>query len=182
MTTTQWARSGAALFAAVMTLAAVDAHGAKRLVSTISLNPIELPNGLLGFEYERAVFDNLSVHAGLNFLVDEALNPNDAISAYAIGPEAGLRFFLAGTAPQGLWLGPFAGISYVSGKKDLERRGDIGFSAGAMAGATMIFFDDMIVSAGAGLGYLDLSTQVGGERAGMRGWSPRFRLSAGFAF
>src|SRR5688500_3160365 len=107
----------------------------------MSLNAIELVNGLLGFEYETAAFDWLSLHAGLQFLVAEAMNPEDATSAYAVGPEVGARLFMLGSAPEGFWVGPYTGLAFVSGKSYFERSGDIGFTAGGMAGLTLIVFD-----------------------------------------
>lgn len=170
------------ILAIALTAGAGDANAAKKPRSTITLNPIELVNGLLSFEAETAPFDMLSLHAGMQFLVEEALHPDDNSSAFAIGPEIGARLFVFGDAPEGFWVGPFAGLAFVSGKNNFERSGDLGFNTGAMAGMTMLFFDQMIVSAGAGVGYHNFSTMVGEEEVGLRGWSPRLRLSVGMAF
>jgi hypothetical protein len=158
------------------------AFAAKPPTHALTMNAIELVNGLLSFEYETAPSSLFSLHAGMSFLVSEALHPNDAVSAFAIGPEVGARLFFLGDAPSGFWIGPFGGLSFVSGKKNLERQGELGFTAGVLAGVSWVVFDQMMVSAGVGAGYHDLSAEIDGTEAGMRGWSPRLRLSAGMAF
>src|SRR3954468_10538022 len=76
--------------------------------NSLTVNPIDLFTGNINIEYERAVASRVGLYGGLNFLVMHGvLLPNDTTKRFAIGPELGVRIYLIGRAPGGVWLGPY---------------------------------------------------------------------------
>jgi hypothetical protein len=147
--------------------------------TTITANPLDLVSGIVNFQLEHAIAYRASAYVGVNFLVISPVWDHSRGSGYfAVGPEAGVRFFLIGTAPEGLFIGPFGTIDYVSASD----HSTAGFSAGGMAGVTVIAFDVLDLSLGAGLEYRGLGITVDGNQLGYEGWAPRLRLAMGFAF
>jgi hypothetical protein len=148
---------------------------------TLTVNPIDAVNGFLNFEYEHALGSWVSLHAGLNFLVWEGVWQQPHGSTFAFGPEAGVRLFLIGDAPQGLWLGPYVGLGYVRVDQTPGLDG-VGLYGGAMVGGTLVAFDFLALSAGVGATYHHLTPVWDDPALGLVGWTPRLRLSAGIAF
>jgi hypothetical protein len=161
---------------------ALPAQARPEPASTLTLNIIDPGGRTASLEIEHAIYPWLSVHGGLTALIDEALRSQAEVSAYGLGPEGGLRLFLLGDAPHGLWIGPSATIAWINGKSGRDREQAIGFAASGMAGLTVLLFDRMILSLGGGVSWLDLAANVGDVRAGVFGVRPRLRASAGFAF
>lgn len=172
-------RASRAATAAVIGALAWAAAGSARADdpdATFTVNPFDLSAGIINFEYEGALGPFLSLHMGLDFLVFD----DDVM---AVGPRMGARLFLFGGAPGGLWAGPFGGVAYVRGDNAAGEEGqDIGAYAGGMVGYTLIPFDILVLSAGAGLAYHELDVQTDGGEVGLDGVHPRFRLAIGLAF
>ena len=172
--------AAAALVAAVAFGAAPTARAdADR---TFTVQPFDLATGIVNFEYEGALLPFVSIHMGLDFLTWDGFSAGDG-DVFAVGPEMGLRVFPFMAAPAGFWLGPFAGVAYVRAEnqlgEDVER---IGGYAGGMVGFTLIPFDILVLSAGAGLAYHELGIEADGEEIGPIGLHPRLRLAIGLAF
>src|SRR5262245_14996911 len=73
--------------------------------NSLTVNPIDLFTGNINLEYERAVGSRVGLYGGINFLVMRGvLLPAETRQRFAIGPELGLRVYLVGRAPGGLWL------------------------------------------------------------------------------
>lgn len=95
--------------------------------TVLALDMLGMVRGALQLEGEHAVTSWLSVRLGLG--VSFYVNESDAFAVGFLGPlqnpvttgsvsrgwgihaEPGLRFFLSGTAPEGLWVGPHLGLS-----------------------------------------------------------------------
>jgi hypothetical protein len=151
--------------------------------ATVTVNPVDLVNGVVNFEIEGALAERVSMYGGVTFLVWEGVfNERDGDGYFAAGPELGLRLFLLGDAPIGLWVGPYAGLAYVTVEDGGASADALGIYAGGMAGVTVALLDAIAISGGIGAGYHDLSARLGDEYYGVRGPIPRFRLAIGAAF
>lgn len=169
-----------ALLASPLAAWAADADGVE---STVTVNPIDLVNGSVNFEIESAIASRVSLYGGVTFLVWEGVfNERDGDGYFAIGPELGARLFLLGDAPVGLWVGPFAGLAYVSVEDSGRTAEALGAYAGGMAGVTVVMLDAIALSGGIGVGYHDLTATIDDEVYGTIGAVPRFRLALGVAF
>ena len=98
-------------------------------------------NRLVNVEYERAISSALSLYAapymglGLGFSV--------------MGARAGGKYYLQGTAPEGLWVGGFGAFEYIS----IFGFSDTLFGAGANAGYKYFITDRFTVEGNAGVAY-----------------------------
>jgi hypothetical protein len=112
--------------------------------NTVTLNPLALRQQRLGLEYERALGSHVSI-----YLAPQA--------AFGIVPDAwtlsaeldlGLRIFVLGTAPGGIFFGPeLAGLYERSNENGLLRYG-LGTGIGATVGWTLVFFEHFTLSVG----------------------------------
>ncbi len=125
------------MMVAVMVLAASHAFAETEAVETeerpaartlLALDMASLLRGTLQLEGEHAVTDWLSVRLGAGFSFYVTHSDAFAFGGGGIGPlqvtqitqavsqgwgvnaEPGLHFFLSGTAPEGLWVGPHLGL------------------------------------------------------------------------
>ncbi|MCA9583620.1 MAG: hypothetical protein KC416_17595 [Myxococcales bacterium] len=181
----RWSRAsiiGVALATVVLTFFPAGETAAQGPTYDITVNPVDLVNGQFNFEFEGAVSPFASLHAGVNFLVWDGVFTDDSGDTFTIGPEVGFRLFPFMGAPEGLWLGPYAGLAYVHASRGGSDATGMGYYFGGMVGATLILFDFLVGSVGAGLGHADLSKVVNGTEVGPNGLTPRFRLAVGFAF
>ena len=153
--------------------------------NSLTVNPIDLFTGTINIEYERAVANKVGLYGGLNFMVMRGLlYSQDAGNRFAVGPELGLRLYLIGRAPGGLWLGPYVNGAYVrhSGNDDFGARDSLALGGGGMAGVNLLF-GQFNLSLGAGAGYYDWGVITSGDRrAGSSGFTPRLRLAVGAVF
>ncbi len=153
--------------------------------NAITVQPIDLFTGNINLEYERALASRVGLYAGLNFLVMRGLLlPQETRQRLAIGPELGLRIYLIGRAPGGLWVGPYVNAAYVrdTSPGDGFTRDALALGAGGMAGLNLLFGQFML-SLGAGAGYQDYGVGVGNRTIpGTYGVTPRLRLAIGAVF
>ena len=98
--------------------------------ATLTVNPFGLLLGTVGLELEYAPTDGYSVYLGPwawmyeGPLIDHLTDGEEL--DYAAGAVGGVRFFLAGDAPEGLWIGP---------------EGTLGVAQGDVEGASNSSFD-----------------------------------------
>lgn len=152
--------------------------------NSLTVNPIDLFTGTLNIEYERAIGTRMGVYGGLNFLLMRGvLLPQETTRRFAIGPEVGLRLYLIGRAPGGLWLGPYLNAGWVRESVGGEyNRDNLALGAGGMAGINLLF-GQFNLSLGAGAGYNDWGVLTSGARtAGSSSFTPRLRLAVGAVF
>jgi hypothetical protein len=147
---------------------------------SVTVNPVELFSGTFNIEYEQALNPAVSVYGGLNYLYFKGISATDANAATVFGPEAGLRLYLIGDAPAGIWLGPYLGVAYVH-NRDSSTPDTLGYGFGAMAGVNLIF-SRINLSFGLGTGWVDYTAPVDGRRVGLYGFIPRARLALGVVF
>lgn len=147
---------------------------------SITANPVELFSGTFNLEYETAVNPFLSMYGGINYLYFQGLSPSAIPDVTMVGPEFGLRGYLFGNAPTGLWVGPYLGLAYVHNRAS-STPDTLGYGVGAMVGVN-IALSRVNLSLGAGTGWVNYSSLVDGRRAGLYGVVPRVRLAAGFFF
>jgi len=153
--------------------------------NSLTVNPIDLFTGNLNIEYERALGTRVGLYGGINFLVMRGVLLRDTPNRFAIGPEAGVRIYLFGRAPGGIWIGPYVNAAYVResniGSTDLSRD-NLALGAGGMAGINLLF-GQFNLSLGAGAGYQDYGVLTTTQRlASSYGVTPRLRLALGAVF
>lgn len=155
--------------------------------NSLTVNPIDLFTGTINLEYERAIASRVGFYGGMNFLVMRGvLLPSQTARRFAIGPELGVRIYLIGRAPGGIWLGPYVNAAYVRESYDggNYNRDNLALGAGGMGGVNLLF-GQFNLSLGAGAGYTDYAvfTPAGSLRpAGTSGLTPRLRLAIGAVF
>jgi|CXWL01.1.fsa_nt_gi hypothetical protein len=148
----------------------------------VTVAPVELFSGTFNLEYEQAMASFASFYVGVNYLGMRGILPAGYERALVVGPEVGARFYLLGSAPAGLWLGPYLGAAYVSNTAGGVTQSSLGWGLGAMAGFNLVLFRHLMLSLGAGTGWIDNSSSPAGYRVGLYGFVPRLRLAAGIAF
>ncbi|KFE66060.1 DUF3575 domain-containing protein [Hyalangium minutum] len=138
----------------------------------VGLVPISLGSGLVAIDGEHAVGKRLSIRTGLRvgtaFVRTQgaAGNPVGSTSNASVGLEPGIRYYVTGTALDGMWIGPHLELSYAQfntssvlsslgspGTVDVEASGQ-NWRAGAAAlvGYSMVVARGLTVQAGVGLG------------------------------
>jgi len=149
------------------------------LTTTITTNPLGLINGRINLEVERALSSASSFYFGLNFLIlKPAVGQDVGERLFGIGPEIGLRFYLIGDAPAGIYIGPYADFAYL----EKDGNSDFGWAAGGALGVNLILARVLVLTAGVGLGYERMQVDLDTGHAGAEGFDTRFRLGVGFAF
>jgi hypothetical protein len=118
--------------------------------NTITVNPLALQNEQLGVEYELAFGKVLSVYVAPQI----AWGATQTDSILSAGGSLGVRFFLLGAAPNGIFFGPeIAGTFERIVDDGILRRG-FGLGLGAGVGWTLVFFDRFVLSVGFSAQYL----------------------------
>lgn len=151
-------------------------------LNTLTVNSLGLLIGSVYIEYERALSERLSWYAGPSYF---GLDPGSADGDWTLRLfrlSSGVRLFLLGRAPEGLFLGPEVSVGYI----ELDTKSTIAsattWSAGGMLGYTWLIGDLVDLSLGLGLEHLSASTSYDGETYGSSGLLPMLRLSIGAAF
>lgn len=120
----------------------------------MTVNPADLLQGVVAAEFEHAFGNSVSLAATPEFLLGRGVRATPEVSALGAGLEVAARFFIEGEAPGGGWIGPTAGILYVTLKTATQSASAVGFTAGGMLGYTFIFRPGFVLSLGAGGQYL----------------------------
>ena len=139
--------------------------------NTVTTNPLGMALGIFNLEYERAVYDRVSIYGGPSYF---GLGVDDT-SIDAFGIDAGARFFVSGQAPEGFFLSPGVGVAHVSATGSDSV---IGWTASALFGYTWLFDRAFALSLGFGGSYFNMKV----EESGIRGFMPSLRASIGAAF
>ena len=149
---------------------------------TITVNPFQLLFGVLNAEYEHAFTSNMSFYIGPTIWAWNGLYSRSGENVRGFGGNVGVRFFLIGRAPEGLWLAPDFGLYAVHAFNSSASTTGLGYSISGLVGYTFLFgaFD---LSLGIGLEYLsDLLNSDSGVAFGGRELRVTGRTSIGFAF
>lgn len=140
----------------------------RRTFVGLSVLPLGM-GGALGLEAERAVGERISVRlgvrAGASLSSQESAGRGSEFQNFQLAATPGVRFFLTGRAPEGLWAGPNLELSrgWMNSKYDtLSSDGSTGtlsldstsWGVGAelMLGYTLVLSRGLTVQAGVGFG------------------------------
>jgi hypothetical protein len=136
----------------------VEAEERPAARTVLTTDVLGMLRGTLQLEGEHAVTNWLSVRLGVGFSFH--VTRSDALAFGVIAPfqsplftesvsqgwgvnaEPGLRFFLSGTAPEGLWVGPHLGLSmFRTGFENLSGEQQVSVSDGR----TVTLYGDLLV-------------------------------------
>jgi hypothetical protein len=143
--------------------------GTRRTFVGLSVLPrSSLESGALALEAERAVGERVSVRVGLrvgaSWRGQEFDDGTDAGARdFSVGVEPGFRYFLTGSAPRGLWVGPSLELRRMWGSAKVFGLAEDGFDlelgrrswslgAAALVGYSMVLTEGLTVQAGLGFG------------------------------
>ncbi|MFW6067145.1 MAG: hypothetical protein ACOC97_02325 [Myxococcota bacterium] len=132
--------------------------------------------------YERRLAGRLSLYLGLRvlaYLVIDGVPREDVLS---FGGDGGIRVFILGDAPEGLWVAPMAGVGLVRADSAFGTQSGVGWWAGGLVGYTWVFSSGFTLSIGGGAQYTDLQIHAPDGPVGARGAHPTFRAALGWAF
>ena len=162
--------------------------------------------GIFTVQYERATDPKLSFFIRLPELFHDSLSSqltvaneitNTTTVEYMLGSSTnfgisgGLRFFLLGEAPQGLWVSPEVGFGYeilnfsrvdspLPSQTTLHG-GFVSFHFAGSAGYTFLF-GPVALSLGAGIGYIGWIGEIFGASYSQRNLRPFVQTGIGYAF
>jgi len=108
----------------------------------------------------------------------------DAGEIGAVTVDAGIRYFLLGTAPRGLWVGPYVGGGLMEGMfagDGLTKHSAI-FRGGLLVGGTWVPFWRLVLSLGVGGAYEHVKVEDKLRVIGDAGFTPILRASVGVTF
>jgi len=146
---------------------------------TFTLNPLALQYGRLGVEYERAFGRVVSVAIAPDF----SYRGSDVSWHLTVGGTLGLRFFVLGSAPSGLYFGPEFSALYGRDYQDGAYSKSIGFGLGGSVGWTLVIFNRFTLSAGFSAQYRSVPDPTNPEPNAFRvEIVPLPRLAFGVAF
>jgi hypothetical protein len=149
--------------------------------NAVTVQPIDLFTGTLNIEYERVLAKRIGAYGAVNFMMYRPILYPSPGSSFGLGPEIGLRVYLIGNAPAGLWIGPYINALWVRNVAEGYIVDSLGLGAGGMAGVNLVF-GHFLLSLGGGVAYVDHSAYRNDERVGAFGLTPRLRLAVGAAF
>ncbi len=147
--------------------------------NTFTINPMVLRDKRLGVEYEHAFGRGFSLYMAPEFAYGRA----ERSWNLALGGTLGMRFFVLGNAPTGIYFGPEFGVDYRRARRDDALRKGFGLGLGGNVGATLVLFNRLTLAAGLSAQYRAIpdieSTEEGAIRVEL---VPTPRLAFGVAF
>ncbi len=143
---------------------------------TVQVDPLTTALGFVHVQLERTLSARMSLYVGPHLRLFNGLISEPDDDYRGVGAEVGVRYFLTGVAPEGLWLGVRAVAAHISSPRVEEA--EIGGYASALGGYTWIFAQRWVLAAGLGVQYIRY--QVGGQ--GPRGILPAAHTALGVAF
>ena len=145
-------------------------------------NLFMLPFGIYNVEYERALDARWSVAGAVTGIYANGTLFDASVRSRGFGGNVGARYYLTGTAPQGLFAAAFVRAFYVSlrAADGMDEGTTVG--GGAMLGYAHVLWNRVHVSAAAGAHAL--RGDVAGTHLMPSGYAidPELRLALGVAF
>ncbi|MCO4745789.1 MAG: DUF3575 domain-containing protein [Proteobacteria bacterium] len=142
---------------------------------TVQVDPLTTALGFVHLQAEFAVADHVSVYVGPHFRLFSA--PWDEPEPFlGAGVEVGVRAYVLGTAPRGLWL-LGRGVVAHAWATDSDQTSAAGYGS-LLGGYTWIVQDRLVLSLGAGVQRI----QYGVGEYGIRSWLPAAHTAVGVAF
>jgi hypothetical protein len=141
---------------------------------TLQVDPLTTALGFVHLQVERAVDPRWSVYVGPHLRLFDGLLDATHQPYIGLGVELGVRRFLTGAAPEGVWL-------EVRGVGARLRAGEdraFGGYVSALGGITHVFDNGFVLAGGLGVQYLHYTI----DGYGQRGVLPAAHTTVGFAF
>lgn len=168
-----------ALVCAAMTAGPAHAEEAPpaRPTWTVQVDPLTTVLGFVHVQVERTFGDHASLYLGpsLRLFSNPFSDPEDFVG---YGAEAGVRWYMFGTAPDGWWALVRGVGAYLQTDANGARQTAFGWYASALGGHTFILADWFVLSLGLGVQYLHYT--VGG--LGFDTVAPAAHTTFGVAF
>ena len=144
--------------------------------NTFTMNPLALRHSQLGLEYERAFGKGVSLFTSPEF----AYGQTPVGWTLSLAGTLGLRIFVLGNAPSGIYFGPEFSVNHQLRFQDHERRRAFGVGLGGGVGWTLVLFSKFTVAAGFSAQYRSIpDLETGGLTVQI---IPTPRLAFGVAF
>ncbi|MGZ3457808.1 MAG: hypothetical protein ACXU86_04805 [Archangium sp.] len=112
--------------------------------NTFTLNPLALSHSQLGVEYERAFGKGFSLYTAPEF----AYGRTPEAWTLALAGTMGIRLFVLGSAPSGIYFGPEFSVNYQLRSQDHVQRRGVGLGLGGSVGWTLVLFNRFTLAAG----------------------------------
>ena len=157
-------------------------HTAERSDNVVLTNLFMYAFGIFNFEYERAVGDRISVAGGVTAMYSNGTPFDSSLRSRGGGVNAGVRYYLTGRAPRGLYVSGFARAFRASIEEGDGMETGNAVGAGAMIGYAHTLWNRLHLSAAGGAHVLV------GDVAGThlmpsgRTLDPELRLAVGVTF
>lgn len=120
--------------------------------NSVTLNPLALQHQQLGIEYERVLGAPATI-----YIAPQAVYGTAGDSwILSVGANLGMRFFVLGTAPNGLFIGPEVTANYQRSHQNGVFRKALGLGVGAGVGWSLVFFERFALSVGFAAQYRSL--------------------------
>lgn len=147
--------------------------------NSVTLNPLALQHQQLGIEYERVLGAAATIYIAPQAVYGSA-GSSWVLSA---GGNLGMRFFVLGTAPNGLFIGPEVGVNFQRSHQEGVFRRAFGVGIGAGVGWSLVFFERFAFSVGFSAQYRSIPDIESAEPDSVRtSFTPLPRLAFGVAF
>lgn len=145
----------------------------------VTLNPLALQQEQLGIEYERVLGAAATIYIAPQAVYGSA-GSSWVLSA---GGNLGMRFYVLGAAPNGIFIGPEVGVNFQRAHQNGVHRRAFGIGVGAGVGLSLVFFERFAVSVGFAAQYRSVADIESPEPETVRTrFSPLPRLAFGVAF
>ena len=147
------------------------------LTWTLQVDPLTTAIGFVHLQIERVLNDRWSMYAGPHLRLFDSLI-DDKVEPYTgVGVEVGLRYFIHGTAPAGLW-SQFRGVAARLLTDKAGGSTALGGYGSALLGYTAIFSRRWVLAGGLGVQYLHY--RIAGM--GPKMWFAAAHTTVGVAF
>lgn len=112
--------------------------------NSVTLNPLALQHQQLGIEYERVLGAPATIYISPQAVYGSA----GSAWVLSVGGNLGMRFFVLGTAPNGLFIGPEVSANFQRSHQAGVYRRAFGVGIGAGVGWSLVFFERFALSVG----------------------------------
>lgn len=144
---------------------------------TVTVDPLTTAIGFVHLQVEHTLGARASLYASPSLRLFNGVLPDTNGPYTGVGGELGLRGFVWGTAPEGVWLMLRGVLARVSTREPTPEARPGGYTS-ALAGYTAVLGPGLVLSGGAGLSWFD----YGVGDYGVHGFAPALHTNLGWAF